>query len=142
MPAHRVSDVPTLQWSVHPLVHEPRLKSASLCLALAAFSVMAAVSFGGALYGVISCVALAAAVSRYLFPTRYVLDQAGVETDHLWRRKRRAWTEFCRAQVRGDGLFLSPFERPHRLDSFRGEFIRCRGNQESVSSFVREHVGR
>ena len=135
-----MNDAQMLQWRVHPLVQEPRLKSALLCLALAAFPAMATVSFGGALYGFISFAVLAGAVSRYLFPTRYRLDRSGVETEHLWRHRRRPWTEFCRARVRGDGLFLSPFERPHRLDSFRGEFIRCDGNRERVSSFVRAHV--
>jgi len=133
--------VQTLQWTVHPLVQEPRLKSAALCLALVAFPVGAALSFGATLYGVISVVTLGAALSRYLFPTHYRLDGAGIETDHLWWVKRRTWSDFGRARIQRDGLFLSPFERPHRLDSFRGEFIRCSENRDSVSSFVEQHVG-
>ena len=136
-----MSDANTLQWSVHPLVEEAPFKSASLCLALVAFPWLAALSFDGVLYGVISMIALVAAMSRYLFPTRYHLDESGLETEHLWWKKRRTWSDFERARIRPDGLFLSPFERPHRLDSFRGEFIRCRGNQERVSSFVEQHVG-
>ncbi len=136
-----MSDVKTLQWSVHPLVEEARFKSAALCLALVAFPVLAALSFEGILYGLISIMTLVAAMSRYLFPTRYRLDGSGLETEHLWWKKRRTWSDFGRARIRRDGLFLSPFERPHRLDSFRGEFIRCRGNQERVSSFVEQHVG-
>ena len=136
-----MSDAKTLQWSVHPLVEETRFKSASLCLALVAFPLLTAHSFGGVVYGVISLVTLIAAMSRYLFPTRYRLDGSGVETEHLLWKKRRTWSDFGRTRIRRDGLFLSPFERPHHLDSFRGEFIRCRGNQESVSSFVEQHVG-
>jgi hypothetical protein len=130
-----------LQWSVHPLAQEPRLKSTALCLALMAVPVAAALSFGGLLYGVISLVVLVAAMSRYLFPTHYRLDAAGMESDHLWWKKNRRWTDFGRARIRPDGLFLSPFRRPSRLDSFRGEFLRCVGNQQSVSSFVERHVG-
>ena len=136
-----MSDAKTLQWSVHPLVEETRFKSASLCLALVAFPLLAAHSFGDVVYGVICLVTLIAAMSRYLFPTRYRLDGSGVETEHLLWKKRRTWSDFGRARIRRDGLFLSPFERPHHFDSFRGEFIRCRGNQESVSSFVEQHVG-
>ena len=136
-----MSDGQTLQWSVHPLVQEPRLKSAALCLAVVVFPLMAALTFAAALYGVISLVVLVAALSRYLFPTRYWLDGSGLETDHLWWKRRRTWSDFGCARVHPDGLFLSPFRRPHRLDSFRGEFIRCRGNRESVTSFVERHVG-
>ena len=130
----------TLQWSVHPLVEESRFKSASLCLALVAFSSLAAFSFDGVLYGVVSLVTLVAAMSRYFFSTRYLLDGSGLEMEHLWWKKRRTWSDFGRARTRRDGLFLSPFKRPHRLDSFRGEFVRCRGNQECVSLFVEQHV--
>ena len=136
-----MSDAQTLQWSVHPLVEEARFKSATLCLTLVAFPALATLSFDGVLYGVISLVTLVAAMSRYLFPTRYRLDGSGLETEHLWWKKRRTWSDFGRARIRRDGLFLSPFERPHRLDSFRGEYIRCRGNQQSVVSFVEQHVG-
>ncbi len=135
-----MSNAQTLQWSAHPLVEESRFKSATLCLALVAFPSLAALSFNSILYGAISLVILIAAMSRYLFSTRYLLDGSGLETEHLWWKKRRTWSDFGRARIRRDGLFLSPFERPHRLDSFRGEFIRCRGNQESVSSFVEQHV--
>ncbi len=136
-----MSDAKTLQWIVHPLVEETRFKSASLCLALVAFPLLAAHSFGGVVYGVISLITLITAMSRYLFPTRYRLDASGVETEHLLWKKRRTWSDFGRARIRRDGLFLSPFEHAHRLDSFRGEFIRCPGNRESVSSFVEQHVG-
>lgn len=135
-----MNDAPTLQWSVHPLVEEARFKSAALCLTLVIIPVLTFVSFGELLFGVISLVTLIAAMSRYLFPTSYRLDGSGLETEHLWWKKRRTWSDFARARIRSDGLFLSPLKRPHRLDSFRGEFLRFHHNRESVSSFVEQHV--
>ena len=71
----------------------------------------------------ISLLALAGATARYLLPTRYILD----EREAAWRQltwRRRSWSTFRRVDRHADGIFLSPFRRPSRLDSFRGVFLR------------------
>ena len=111
-----------LAWTVHPLRVEPAWKSAALVALIAGFSTLAAASLGGAVYGLISLLALAGATARYLLPTRYVLD----EREAAWRQltwRRRSWSAFRRVDRHADGVFLSPFRRPSRLDSFRGVFL-------------------
>ena len=39
-----------------------------------------------------------------------------------------------------DGLFLSPFDRSSRLDSFRGIFLPLGQNGSAVTAFVRAQV--
>ena len=112
-----------LDWTAHPLRDEPAWKSAALGALIVGFSALAAASLGGAVYGLISLVALAAATVRYLLPTRYLLD----DQEASWRQltwRRRSWSTFRRVDRHADGIFLSPFRRPSRLDSFRGVFLR------------------
>lgn len=112
-----------LDWTAHPLRDEPAWKSAALGALIAGFSALAAASLDGAVYGLISLVALAAATLRYLLPTRYLLD----DQEASWRQltwRRRSWSTFRRVDRHADGIFLSPFRRPSRLDSFRGVFLR------------------
>ena len=112
-----------LDWTAHPLRDEPAWKSAALGAAIVGFSGLAAASLGGALYGLISLAVLAASTARYLLPTRYVLD----DREAAWRQltwHRRSWSAFRRVDRHDDGIFLSPFRRPSRLDSFRGVFLR------------------
>ena len=112
-----------LDWTAHPLREEPPWKSAALGALIVGFSALAAASLGGAVYGLISLVALAAATVRYLLPTRYLLD----DQEASWRQltwRRRSWSTFRRVDRHADGIFLSPFRRPSRLDSFRGVFLR------------------
>lgn len=112
-----------LDWTAHPLRDEPAWKSAALGALIVGFSALAAASLGGAVYGLISLVALAAATVRYLLPTRYLLD----DQEASWRQltwRRRSWSTFRRVDRHRDGIFLSPFRRPSRLDSFRGVFLR------------------
>ena len=112
-----------LDWTAHPLRDEPAWKSAALGALIVGFSALAAASLDGAVYGLISLVALAAATLRYLLPTRYLLD----DQEASWRQltwRRRSWSTFRRVDRHADGIFLSPFRRPSRLDSFRGVFLR------------------
>lgn len=129
-----------LRWTVHPLVQEPRGKTVALIAIVVGLSVGAAVSFSGVAYGLVSFVVLAVSLSRYWLPTRYELDECGVEIGHAGRRRRRSWSEFRRLDVLRDGVFLSPFAGASRLDSFRGLFVRCAENRDAVVECARRHL--
>ncbi len=130
-----------LDWTAHPLRDEPPWKSAALGAAIIGFSGLAAASLGGAVYGLISLLALAGATARYLLPTRYVLDEREAAWRHLtWHH--RSWSAFRRVDRHADGIYLSPFRRPSRLDSFRGVFLRFGPgvDAEEVVALARDRV--
>ena len=128
-------------WVCHPLVEEPWPKSAALVAAILAFSALAAAAFEGLLYGIIALAVLSGSMSRFLLPTSYEIGASGVAVSHLFRRRLRAWEEIRRVEVREDGLFLSPFPRPSRLDSYRGLFLPASGvGVEKLEDLVGPHV--
>ena len=133
--------VPTaLSWKAHPLIDEPRAKSAVLCALIAGLAIGAAFSFDGLAYGLITLVVLALSLSRYFLPTRYALDKSGLEIAHLGRNQHRTWAQVQRVDIHKDGIFLSPFVRTSRLDSFRGCFLRFDTEQDPIIHFVQAHV--
>ena len=135
------SDPARCAWVCHPLVEEPWPKSAALVAAILAFSALAAVAFEGLLYGAIALAVLSGSMSRFLLPTSYEIGAAGIAVSHLFRRRLRTWEEIRRVEVRDDGLFLSPFARPSRLDSFRGLFLPAAGvGVEKLEELVGRHV--
>lgn len=125
-----------LSWRVHPLRQESRLKSGLLVLTIGGVAAIAGLSFGGALYGVLSLAILGASMSRYLLPTAFRLDPQGARVDHGLRGRTLTWSQVRRVDAHADGLFLSPFARPCRLDAFRGAFLRYAGNGARVRSAV------
>ena len=129
-----------LAWSSHPLAQEPRGRSVVLGVVIGAVSLASALAFQGLGYGLISLVVLTGSMSRYFLPTRYRLDAVGVRASHLGRSRTQAWEQIRRAEPRRDGVFLSPFPRPSRLDSFRGIYLRFHDNQDEVREFVQAHV--
>ena len=130
----------TLYWTVHPLLQESRFKSTSLIAIISILSVTVGSSFEGTGWGFLTFAVLTAAMSRYFLPTRYTLNDQGVTISHLGNRKHLPWAGFHRAVPQPDGVFLSPFNSPHRLDTFRGCFIRFRDNQNEVLNVVQNHI--
>lgn len=130
----------TIHWISHPLVQEPWIKTALLCAIVAGFSLGAMFSFDGLVYGLVALVVLASSMARYWLPTRYVVDEQGVQMTLLGWERRRPWSQFRRVDIHRDGLFLSPFAHSSRLDSFRGCFLRLHAGREDVVDFVRERV--
>jgi hypothetical protein len=106
-----------------------------------AVSAGAALSFEGLEYGLLSLAVLLVSLSSYFFPTHYQLGEAGVQVRHLGRSRLWPWAQFCRIDRCPEGIFLSPFARPSRLDSFRGCLLRAPRDPEAVRHFAQRHVG-
>lgn len=107
---------------------------------IAGISLAAAFSFEAAGYGLLALGVLGASLSPYFFPTHYLLDEQGVQIRRLGRRQQRPWSQFRRADLHPDGIFLSPLPRASRLDGFRGCFLRAPRDPEAVRRFVHAHV--
>ena len=121
-----------LRWTVHPLRDEPPAKTALLILIILGLSVLVAITFDAPAYGFLSAVLLTASMSRYFLPTRYALRESHILIAHLGARRTIPWSRIRRHTVGPDGVFLSPFASPRRLDPFRGCFLRLRDNRDEV----------
>jgi hypothetical protein len=129
----------SLSWRSHP-IRDDFPQSLLLVAAVVAGCVAAGVAFRGVGYGLLAAALLAGSLGRYYLPTSYELDEAGVTVRFLGRVRQVRWGEVKRARVQRGGVFLSPFERPSRLDPFRGTFLRFAGNADEVVSFVESRL--
>ena len=86
---------------------------------------------------------LVVSMAPYIFPTRYRMDESGIEISFLGVRTFRAWEELRNYYPHEEGAHLSTFKRPNALDPFRGSFIRfAPGNREEVVAHLEKHVKR
>lgn len=75
-------------------------------------------------------------VSSWLLPTGYRLTDEVLEVRSLGVTRVRPWSEMRRMVVDEAGIFLSPFERPHWLEAYRGVRLLTGGNRDQVVAFV------
>ena len=126
-----------LEWRSHPVVEESPVRGVLLSASILGISAAVGLSFGGWGYGLLSFLLLSWALVRFFLPTRYRLDGDGAETSCLGSGRRLPWSGIRRARLDSKGVFLSPFDRPSRLDAYRGIFLRFSGNRDEVMRFVR-----
>ncbi len=83
---------------------------------------------------------LMASLSAYFFPTTYEMTEQKITVKYIATRKEKSWDTFRSFYADKNGVFLSPFPKPTRMENFRGLYVRYNDNQEEVLSFVREHI--
>jgi hypothetical protein len=127
-------------WTAHPWRSESPVKSASLVIVILGTSVVVGLSFESGFLVFFSFVVLTAAMSRYFLPTHYAIDVQGIAISHVGICRRYSWGQFRRVTRHCDGLFLSPFDRPSRLDSFQGQFLRTDHHTDEVFHVVQHHI--
>lgn len=129
----------SLEWTTHLLARNPARGMIPIAVTVL-FCVMVWLTFQIWLYVVLSGVVLFFSMARFYFPVYYKLDNEGVKTRFLGREKSRPWSDFRNVYMHKDGMFLAPFEKPSRLDAFRGIGLNFAGNRDEVISFVRKRL--
>jgi len=129
----------SLEWSSH-LISQYPAKGVILISITALFTILMWIIFQHWLYPAITAVVLFLSTMRFYFPVRYRLGEDGVRRRFLGIEKFRSWSDFRNVYVHRDGLFLAPFEKPSKLDSFRGVGINYDHNKDEVVTFVRKKL--
>ncbi len=125
-----------LSWTSHPVRDDPGWKSGGLVLAISGFSVGVYFSLESLVLSFVSFTILGSSMSRYFFPVRYSLTEQEVAVKHAGWTRRIPWERFRNHYVHREGVFLTPFGVPSRLDAFRGCFLRFKDNRNEVLDFV------
>ncbi|MBA7638469.1 hypothetical protein ES703_46125 [subsurface metagenome] len=96
----------------------------------------------GPIYGFLSILFLGFSLLPYYTPTTYRLNEDGIEVKKVFYTIKKSWSNFRSFYPDKNGVLLSPFPIPTRLENFRGIYIRFRGNREGVLSLVESMMDR
>jgi hypothetical protein len=77
------------------------------------------------------------ATADFLLPIRYEADTTGVR-QRGWSPRVMRWERVKRVVWGEEGVLLSPFAHPSRLNAYRGVFLWYGDAREQVERFVRE----
>jgi len=75
-------------------------------------------------------------LSTFFFPTRYEIDRNEIRVKYLFTSVRKDMTAFRSYYPDKNGVLLSPFPRPSRLENFRGLYVRYHQNKTEVDAFI------
>ena len=128
-----------LAWTSHPL-KQSRRKSLLLAGVMALTGVAIYLNTGAVSWALGSMGLLALGVHDFVLPTRYRMTTEAAESRILGMRRTKRWSALRSHYADHNGVLLSPFPKPSRLDTFRGLYIRYSGNSDEVLAFVRDRL--
>jgi len=128
-----------LKWSTHP-VKKNALVSISVVLFLLVLWWVVYLTTDSVFLTVLSVVIMLGSLSSFFLPTYYELDQKKVKIKFFFTTREREWRMFRSFYVDKNGVLLSPFEKPSRLENFRGIYVRFNQNKKQVVDFVESKI--
>ena len=136
-----MADAPTtLSWTVHPLV-ENRRKSVLLGLFLALLLFGIYLGFQSIAIALLSAIFLLGSLYKYFLPFHHQCEADKLIITSCCYRLERSWETFRSFYVDANGVLLSPFVRPTRLENFRGVYVRFgKHTPEKVIDFITSKV--
>ncbi|GAB4302365.1 MAG: hypothetical protein Kow0090_17880 [Myxococcota bacterium] len=140
----RVGDeegVVLLEWNNHPARERP-VAAAMLFILIGVAGFLAVVFTGMFLMGALTFLILLGAFNGFLFPSRYRLTADEIIVSTVWGNQRRPLANYRRVVRERKGALISPFSRPHILDSVRGFYIRKEKGAEDLWAALEKLVNR
>lgn len=131
----RVTEEPTLEWTVHLASEEPAKAAAVVVVAFGA-GVVSALVFGNPIAFLVGFLAILGSTAEFLLPVRYRLDARGARRKVGWSLTQIEWKDVRRVIEGTDGVKLSPLERSSGLAPFRGVYLRFGSRQREVLDLI------
>jgi hypothetical protein len=134
-----MSDQVVLRWSTHPVRRSAKI-SILVILFLFVIWLLVYLTTFSPLLTILAVLIMLGSLSPFFLPTYYELDEKRVKVKFFFSTKEKEWITFRSFYVDKNGVLLSPFERPSRLENFRGFYVRFNQNKEEVVDFVKSKI--
>lgn len=131
--------IPQLTWEVHPL-RENWMRSALLLLFLLLLFSGIYWLFQSVFVALLSTIFVTGSLYKYFVPFRYELYEDQLIVTAPFYRLTKPWSGFRSLYVDKNGVLLSPFTKPSRLENFRGVYVRFGANQSEVVDFIKAKI--
>lgn len=96
--------------------------------------------FWGPGWCILSVLLVGASIFPYFTPTRYRLTEKEIKVSSIFTKQKKKWDNYSSFYVDKNGVLLSPFKEPSRLENFRGIYIHFHNNKEKVIAFIKKKM--
>ncbi len=136
----RQEKVDKIEWSVFPARNR---KKVVVALAIILPFLVIVYVTSGVYWTLFSAVVLLASLSQFWTVTKYRLDDEGVTIKRPLYTIKKPWSHYRRYAVDKNGVFLSPFPRPSRIDAYRGNYLLFgEADREKIVEFVKKMMDK
>jgi len=128
-----------LEWKCHPATNKPWVTIGVIVFTLViSMLVFAATDSKG--FSFLALLVMFASLAKFYFPTKYRMTDEKISIKTTTQTLHKEWGIYRSFYPDKNGVLLSPFARPTRMENFRGLYVMFSGNREEVISFVKSHI--
>ncbi len=132
-------EVIELAWTTHPVKRRPLLSlGVSLFLLLVTWVVYSMTS--SEIFAALALIAMFASIAKFYLPTYFKLTSTQVIIKSTTQTIKKEWSMFRSFYPDKNGVLLSPFVEPSRLENFRGLYLIYNNNKQDVLSVLKKHI--
>ena len=129
-----------ISWRVHPLVENWK-RSGVLLLFLSCILFVIYFGFQSIIVLLLSTILLVGPLYKYFLPFHYHCGIESIIVAACCYKLERPWSTFRSYYVDKNGVLLSPFAKPTRLENFRGVYVRFgKHPSEEIVNYIRHKV--
>jgi hypothetical protein len=130
---------PLLDYVCHPARRDTRITALVTTFIVICIVIVWLISFSPLLTG-LAVLILFGSLAGFYFPTRYIFYDDHLLVKTKMQTLRKDWSLYRSFYPDKNGVLLSPFGRPTRLENFRGLYVKFAGNREQVMNIVRSKI--
>ncbi|NOY89337.1 MAG: hypothetical protein GXO93_08130, partial [FCB group bacterium] len=93
-------------------------------------------------FSLLTLIVMFASLSKFYFPTKFRLTDKKITVRYTIQTLTKDWTMYRSYYQDKNGVLLSPFLQPSRLENFRGLYLMFANNKEEVIAFVKAHINK
>jgi hypothetical protein len=127
----------SISWVSHP-AKARRLATALVIIFLLAVYILVFEITHSMLMVMLAILLFTMSLSTFFFPTRYEITTEKVKVRYLFTTVQKDIRSFRSYFPDKNGVLLSPFVGPSRLENFRGIYLRYHQNKDEVDSFMKQ----
>ena len=130
---------PLLEWTCHPMKRKP-------WVTLGVTFLITVVALGiyywtdSKWFAVFGALVIFGSLAKFYFPTSYRLTDESFLIKTSTQTLTKLWANFRSCYPDKNGVLMSPFAEPSRLENFRGVYIMFNNNRDEVMAFVKERL--
>jgi len=128
-----------LEWKCHPATRKPWVTiGVSIFILVISMLVFASTDSKG--FSFIALLIMFASLAKFYFPTKYRLTDEKISIKTTTQTLHKEWSIYRSFYPDKNGVLLSPFVRPTRMENFRGLYIMFSNNRDEVIKYVESHI--
>jgi hypothetical protein len=130
---------PILEFVCHPAKRDLRITALTTLFIIICVVLVWLISYSAFMTG-LGVLILFGSLSGFYLPTRYYFYDDHLIVKTTVQKLRKEWSQFRSYYPDKNGVLLSPFVHPTRLENFRGLYIKFAGNRDRVMGIVRSKI--